>query len=1173
MKRIYTLLLAISAVIAATAQPYLVGHRGSYWGVENTSEAFINGAKKGYDYLETDIKVTKDGKFVCWHDDNLTKASGEPAIASNTLSYLKSQKLTQTRGGVTYTGYICTFEEYLDICKQYGVAPVIEFKWATGINSNDCSNIPALVKIVEEKGFRNNCYIFTSMQKCLQYVKTNYPDMEIMYLCYDTAFESSRSWCITNKAHIGPGVGSGITKAGVQAYHDNGLLVNAWSINSTSEYTKYGNYGCDFITTDYLDPASLPTLSTPTTMLGNIKTDKNEVTLTAGVGESVYADITVSGSNMSGAISVSSSNSVFTVKNNTSVSSGTLSGKVRVTFKPTAEGVSTGTITLKGTTKAGKEVTTTVAVTGKCSLKFNEVWNYSENSGNTPSGTNWASDYSAIRNIAYGNGKLYTIIPGSTTIYAIDAQTGKYITSLNTTGISDGTLPIMDGHVVDGKLVVANLASSNTLKAYVWDTDNSEPRTILETTDLGGCTRVGDCMTFEGSLSNGSILFLSGGTILKYKVTNGVAASTPTTISVSGVDATTSPRIVPNGDGKYWLIGRGIYPTLVSSSGSVELTLDSDVLNGIIDGNDFYPFKFKGKQYAFATTYATGSSTLTACRAVLIDASNGWNNSINVGEYPADGLGTTRNTTLSTGIEVDVNGTEGIEMWVNCCMQGIAHYRYGAAKVHTTEPTLSVSPASLSFEAYKGETATNKFNVSGVNLTGNISIAVSGTNANMFSVSSSSLSGSGEITVTYAPTAVGSHSATITVSATGAASKTIALTGTATEKPSEPQVAVGLTRIWQNTSNVPGQPGAGDIRFAAVSNGHLIAADKGNAKIIELTETGSSDYYDCSSALSTHWGTTAIGPAIACDDAGNILIQTGWSAAVSGSNFVIISADLKNTYKLDLSGIEGYTPYRIDQIGRIRGNMLSDEGGYIILTPNTINNALVTKIVNGKVDAEYSQVANNGGIALTTSCMAQPAFETVAEIDALIEENGDLSNAFIMRHRSYPENIYFWNADNSAMEATAFSNKTTEGYATRNASVEGFDWFKIGNKSYYILPLTTDGTTNTRGIAFAIFDQDGEIVAYHTENNKTGIGQGFGSFIAVPYTSTSVYIYHFVAGTVAEKFTFAVPGTSSIECIEQIENENAPIEYYNLQGVKVANPSNGIFIKVQGSKATKVYMK
>lgn len=34
----------------------------------------------------------------------------------------------------------------------------------------------------------------------------------------------------------------------------------------------------------------------------------------------------------------------------------------------------------------------------------------------------------------------------------------------------------------------------------------------------------------------------------------------------------------------------------------------------------------------------------------------------------------------------------------------------------------------------------------------------------------------------------------------------------------------------------------------------------------------------------------------------------------------------------------------------------------------------------------------------------------------------------------------------------------------------------------------------------------------------------------------------------------------------------APVEYYNLQGVKVENPSNGIFIKKQGNKTTKVVL-
>ncbi len=38
-------------------------------------------------------------------------------------------------------------------------------------------------------------------------------------------------------------------------------------------------------------------------------------------------------------------------------------------------------------------------------------------------------------------------------------------------------------------------------------------------------------------------------------------------------------------------------------------------------------------------------------------------------------------------------------------------------------------------------------------------------------------------------------------------------------------------------------------------------------------------------------------------------------------------------------------------------------------------------------------------------------------------------------------------------------------------------------------------------------------------------------------------------------------------------DENAPVEFYNLQGVRVENPSNGIFIRRQGSKVTKVAIR
>ena len=44
--------------------------------------------------------------------------------------------------------------------------------------------------------------------------------------------------------------------------------------------------------------------------------------------------------------------------------------------------------------------------------------------------------------------------------------------------------------------------------------------------------------------------------------------------------------------------------------------------------------------------------------------------------------------------------------------------------------------------------------------------------------------------------------------------------------------------------------------------------------------------------------------------------------------------------------------------------------------------------------------------------------------------------------------------------------------------------------------------------------------------------------------------------------------SSEISTIES--DENAEAVYYNLQGVRVANPSNGLYIVVKGNKSSKV---
>lgn len=48
--------------------------------------------------------------------------------------------------------------------------------------------------------------------------------------------------------------------------------------------------------------------------------------------------------------------------------------------------------------------------------------------------------------------------------------------------------------------------------------------------------------------------------------------------------------------------------------------------------------------------------------------------------------------------------------------------------------------------------------------------------------------------------------------------------------------------------------------------------------------------------------------------------------------------------------------------------------------------------------------------------------------------------------------------------------------------------------------------------------------------------------------------------------------SSGIEGIE-VDGSNSPAEYFNLNGVRVANPENGLYIKRQGGKATKVLVK
>lgn len=238
-------------------RPLLVGHRGCGYGVENTAQAFVAGAEMGYDYLECDIRVTADTCFVISHDESTERLGGSLKIADATLEQLRAERYTQTRNGVTYSGAsICTLNEYLAICRRFSVNPVIELKWGTGINNDDCSNVPRLIDLITRLGFRGRCIILTSMRSVLDYIRLNYPDVTLQFLT-SQYWKNHVAWTLDHRLDVDVNH-EYVDPETVATYHDAGLKVNTWTVNSLAEYFRLADLGVDFVTTDRLSPRSLP---------------------------------------------------------------------------------------------------------------------------------------------------------------------------------------------------------------------------------------------------------------------------------------------------------------------------------------------------------------------------------------------------------------------------------------------------------------------------------------------------------------------------------------------------------------------------------------------------------------------------------------------------------------------------------------------------------------------------------------------------------------------------------------------------------------------------------------------------------------------------------------------------------------------------------------------------
>lgn len=103
-----------------------IAHRGDvHGGVENSLEALESAKKKGADYAEMDIQLTRDNHFVVVHDYNLRRLTGRDARVRD-LDLNEIRKLTISENG--FESKIPTFDEYVKKAEKLKIKLLVELK-------------------------------------------------------------------------------------------------------------------------------------------------------------------------------------------------------------------------------------------------------------------------------------------------------------------------------------------------------------------------------------------------------------------------------------------------------------------------------------------------------------------------------------------------------------------------------------------------------------------------------------------------------------------------------------------------------------------------------------------------------------------------------------------------------------------------------------------------------------------------------------------------------------------------------------------------------------------------------------------------------------------------------------------------------------------------------------
>jgi glycerophosphodiester phosphodiesterase len=216
-----------------------IAHRGYVAkGVENSIEALEGAAEVGADYVEFDIILTKDNKFVVMHDYNLKRLAGLNKRVQD-MNFDEVVGLTIKQGD--YTSKIPSLEEFVNKAKELNMKLVIELKPHGAEPSNYID-----ILIGEIKRLKLENYKFMSLNsKVMEELETKVPNLETGYvipLQFGNFHRSNVDFFVIEDFSYRDRLVEQARKENKQVF--------VWTINDPALITKYLQSPADAIITD-----------------------------------------------------------------------------------------------------------------------------------------------------------------------------------------------------------------------------------------------------------------------------------------------------------------------------------------------------------------------------------------------------------------------------------------------------------------------------------------------------------------------------------------------------------------------------------------------------------------------------------------------------------------------------------------------------------------------------------------------------------------------------------------------------------------------------------------------------------------------------------------------------------------------------------------------------------